>query len=144
MWSCPLLPRAFRLLHISVPLWLALVCSFFHTRCLLVFVNISLLLRGRIVTFLVLSVLDSRRMIMMTVMAPASLLKRTSIIWWLYYFNIYNVQTMLPPLSKSWAEPCLVPPRFWVHHRSRKNTIQCSSCDPQQIRRLRIDHMTIV
>jgi len=62
MRSPPLLPRVFRLLRIS-----ALVRSFFHKQYLLVFVNTSLLLRGRSVTFLVLSVLPSMRVITMTV-----------------------------------------------------------------------------
>ena len=52
MRSRPLLPRAFRLLRILASLWLALIRLFFHTQCLLVFINTSLLLRGRSVTFL--------------------------------------------------------------------------------------------
>jgi len=47
-----------------------------HTMCTGI-VNTSLLLRGRSVTFLVLSVLDSTRVITTTVMASALLLKRT-------------------------------------------------------------------
>ena len=39
MQSRPLLPHAFRLLRILAPLWLALVRSFFHTQCLLVFIR---------------------------------------------------------------------------------------------------------
>ena len=101
----PTLATCVQTVTYPAPLWLALVRSFFHTQCLLVFVNTSLLLRGRSMTFLV---LDSTRGITTTVMAPASLLTRTCIYqpWrWQQHSDIYIIITSCKPCHHHSAKP---------------------------------------